>query len=283
MIKKIITFSCAVALLSCNSNTSDNTLASDTTKIDTARVTQKSEPINDMADFKFTTLVINIPSPFEILTIIPKSGIPYNKSLINSTENESKYTTTTKKGLNYGSYVVDLVYLSLNEQYSDVKKYFITSRNLAKSLGCAESFDKITGNRLEKNIDKKDTINKVMDQIYIEMDSYLRSNDQILSATQILAGSWIESQYIIVSLLKDKTKNAENEELFKQVSYQSFTSQKLVELFKEYENEKDFKAVIAGVKELDKIYTGIKQGEVDKATIDKLYSKLIEVRGLIVK
>jgi len=283
MIKKIIFFSCAVALFSCNSNTPNNVSVSDTTKIDTTKKMQKSEPINDNADFKFTTLVINIPSPFEILTIIPKSGISYNKSLINSTENESKYITTTKKGLNYGSYVVDLVYLSLNEQFSDVKKYFITSRNLAKSLGCAESFDKIAGSRLEKNIDKKDTINRVMNQIYTEMDKYLRSNDQILSATQILVGSWIESQYITVSLLKVQTKNKDNEALFQQVSYQNFTSQKLVELFKEYENEKDFKPVMKGVKELDKIYSGIKQGEISKATLDKLYTKLSEVRGLIVK
>ncbi len=282
MIKKIIVFSCAVALLSCNSNTSDNATISDTTKTDTAKVTQQ-EPINEEADFKFTTLVINIPSPFEVLTFIPKSGIPYNKALINSNENESKYVTTTKKGLNYGLYVVDLVYLTVNEQYSDVKKYFVTSRNLAAGIGCAESFDKITGSRLEKNIDKKDSINKVMDQVYTEMDKYLRSNDQLLTATQILVGSWIESQYLTVNLLKDQPRSAENEELYKQIGYQNYTAQKLVEILKDYEKEKDLKSVINGVKELDKIYAGIKGGEVDQATIDKLYTKLNEVRGLIVK
>ena len=282
MINKILFLLSLVILVSCNNNSSESSTENDSIIKDTVTELQNTEPINDNADFIFTTLVINIPSPFEILTYLPKSGIAVNKELVNSTENESKYVTTTKKSLNYGSYVVDLVYLSTNEQYSDVKKYFITSKNLAKSLGCEESFNKIASSRIEKNIDNKDSLNRVMDQIYTEMDSYLRSNDQLLTASLILVGSWIESQYITVSILKDQTKTTENEELFKQVSYQNFTSQKLVGLFKEFENEKDSKTIIQGIKDLDNIYSTIKDSEIDKSTLDKLYKKLSEVRSYIV-
>jgi hypothetical protein len=280
MLKKIIAVSCIAALVSCG-NDSTKTETTEAPK-DTVKQVPQTQPENELADFEFHTLVINIPSPFEILTYLPKAGIPYNKSLINPTSNETKYTTTTKKGLNYGAYIVDLVYLSTNEQFSDVKTYFKTSRNLAQSLGCAESFDNISGSRLEKNIDQKDTINKVIDQIYIEMDSYLRSNERLLTATQILVGSWIESQYITISLIKDQAKTNENAILFDKVLQQNFTSQKLVQLLKEYEKEKDFKAMIDGVTELDKIYSGIKNGELDSATLGKLHAKLTEVRAKMV-
>lgn len=280
MFKKLLAFSFAAVLVSCG-NDSTKTETSEVPK-DTVKPVQQTQPENELADFEFHTLVINIPSPFEILTFLPKCGITYNKSLLNPVENETKYTTTTKKGLNYGVYIVDLVYLSTNEQFSDIKTYFKTARNLAQSLGCAESFDNISGSRLEKNIDQKDTINKVIDQIYIEMDSYLRSNERLLTATQILVGSWIESQYITTTLLKDQTKNVDNEILFKKVKEQNFTSQKLVQLLKEFEKEKDFKSVIAGVEELDKIYSGLHGDNIDKATIDKLAAKLTEVRGKIV-
>jgi hypothetical protein len=278
MLKRILLLSCAAAMVSCGNDSGKTTEA----PVDTVKATPQTQPENELADFEFHTLVINIPSPFEILTFLPKAGIPYNKSLLNPVENEAKYTTTTKKGLNYGVYIVDLVYLSTNEQFSEVKTYFKTSRNLAQSLGCAESFDNISGSRLEKNIDQKDTINKVIDQIYIEMDSYLRSNERLLTATQILVGSWIESQYITTTLLKNQTRNKDNEVLFQKVIEQNFTSQKLVELLKEFEKEKDFKAVIDGVGELDKIYSGIQGGNLDKAAIDKLAAKLTEVRGKIV-
>lgn len=280
MIKKIVAFSCAAFIISCGNNASDKTTVSETPK-DTAKKAL-TQPTNDLADFEFHTLVINVPSPLEIITILPKAHLPFNKTLVNPTSNETKYATSTKKGLNYGAYIVDLVYLSTNEEFSEVKSYFKTSRNLAQSLGCAESFDHIAGSRLENNIDKKDTINKVIDQIYSEMDGYLRSNDRLLTATHILVGSWIESQYITISMIKDQTKNKENEVLFQKVLQQNFTSQKLVQLLKEYEKEKDFKAVIDGVTELDKLYSGIQNNELDSATLQKIHAKLTEVRAKVV-
>ncbi|MCE3278299.1 MAG: hypothetical protein K0S44_490 [Bacteroidetes bacterium] len=280
MLKKIAVLSIAAALTACGNDSSKT----ETTEVpkDTIKPVPQTQPENELADFEFHTLVINIPSPFEILTFLPKSGIPYNKSLLNPVENEKKYTTTTKKGLNYGAYIVDLVYLSTNEQYSDIKTYFKTTRNLAVSLDCAESFDRISGSRLEKNIDQKDTINKVIDQIFIEMDDYLRSNERLLTATQILVGSWIESQYITTTLLKDQTKNKDNEILYQKVLQQNFTSQKLVQLLKEFEKEKEFMPVIKGVQELDQIYSGLKGDNIDKPTMEKLAAKLTEVRGKIV-
>ncbi len=282
MIKKVITMSMAVLLIACNNETSNTNNAGET-KSDTAKKEVASEPTNDFADFKFHTLVVNIPSPFEIITLLPKSNIAFNKGLINSTDNESKYVTSTKKGLNYGSYIVDLVYLSSNEQFSQVKTYFKTTRNLAQSLGCADSFDKIAGSRLEKNIDKKDTINMVIDQIYTEMDGYLRTNDRLLSASQILVGSWVESQYITVSLIKGETKNKDNEILFQKVSEQGNTIDKLIELLKEFEKEKDFLPVINELKELSKIYKDVKIGnDIDKSTLSKISDKLGSIRSKIV-
>ena len=282
MIKKTILFSCVLLWISCNNTATDKSSISESSK-DSAKKNSTTQPENELADFKFHTLVINIPSPFEIISLLPESGAPFKQDLVNSTNNVANYTTTTKKGLNYGSYIVDLVYLSSNEHFSDVKNYFTTARSLAQSLGFVETFDHIVGpSRIESNLDKKDTINKIIDQIYVEMDSYLRSNDRLLAATQILVGSWIESQYITVSVIKSETKTKKNEILFQKVLKQNFTSQKLVELLKEYEKEKDFKPFIDGVKELDKLYSGLHGDDIDTATLQKLFTKLSEVRGKMV-
>lgn len=280
MIKKIFFYSSAAFLTACGNSGTEN--YSETASKDSVATTVTTQPENELADFKFHTLVINIPSPFEIISLIPKTGLSFKEGLVNSTENLSKYSTTTKMGLNYGVYTVDLVYLSSNEHFAEVKNYFKTSGTLAKSLGFEKSYDNIVGPRLEKNIDKKDTINKMIDQVYSEMDNYLRSNDRLLTATQILVGSWIESQYITVSLLKDENKNKDNEILFQEILKQNFTSQKLIELLKEYEKEKDFLPVINGVKELDKTYSGLHGTDIDKETLQKLFKQLNDVRSKIV-
>jgi len=281
MIKKIIVFSCVAFLLSCNNNTSDKSSVTEPAK-DSIKNNQVTLPENELADFKFHTLVINIPSPFEIITLLPKAGIPFKQDLVNSTDNVTKYTTTTKKGLNYGVYVVDLIYLSSNEHFSEVKNYFKTAGSLAQSLGCAEIFNNIAGPRLEKNIDKKDTINKIIDQVYTEMDSYLRSNDRLLTATQILVGSWIESQYLTVSMIKDEPQTKDNELLFQKVSQEGYTLEKLVQLLKEFEKEKDFSPVIDDMKDLQNLYKDYKGGDAEKALLAKIYDKLSVVRSKVV-
>ena len=281
MLKKFLFFSAVVALASCGGS-KETAPATETSQTDSASSTPATQPENELADFKFHMAIANIPSPFEVIDMLPKCGIGFNKELINSTDNQSKYQTSAKRALNYGAYVVDLIYLSTNEQYSEVKKYYVTSRDFAKKLDAGDSFEKIAGSRVEQNIDNRDSINRVMDAVYAETDNYLRSNARLLSATQILCGSWLESQYITLNLLKAVDKNKSNEMLFQKVYEQNIHAESLVKLLAEFEKEKDFKGLIEDIKELAKMYKEIKSSDIDKALIAKISDKLTAVRGKMV-
>ena len=180
-------------------------------------------------------------------------------------------------------YIVDLIYLSTNQQYGHIKDYINTTRDLAKALSFADKFDKIAGDGLEKNIDKDDTINKIVDHIYTEMDSYLRSNDRLLTATQILVGSCIESQYMAFNLIKDETKNDKNASLFDKANKEGFTVLKLAELLNEYKDEKDFKTTIKDIDDLANLFKEYKGGDMDKGLRMKITAKVNEARANIVK
>src|ERR1017187_5470521 len=153
MIKKLFFAVFILSIYSCGGNKNENSPSQTTEIKKDSVVSANTQPDNEMADFKFHKLVLNIPSPFEIINLLPKSGMEFNKSLANSTDNASKYLTSFKKGLNYGVYGVDMIYLSTNEQYADMKKYFETTRKFAKDLDAGESFDKIIGSRIDKNVD----------------------------------------------------------------------------------------------------------------------------------
>ncbi len=282
MFKRILLFSAVVAMAACGGS-KENAPATESSETKTdSSVGPQTQPENELADFKFHMAIANIPSPFEVIDMLPKSGLGFEKSLVNSTDNLSKYQTGTKRGLNYGVYVVDLIYLSSNEQYADVKNFFVAARELAQKLDAGDSFNRIAGSRVEQNIDNKDSINRVMDAVYAETDNYLRSNERLLSATQILTGSWIESQYITLNLLKNAEKNAANEILFQKVYEQNVHAESLVKLLSEFEKEKDFKSVIAEVKELAMLYKEIKSADIDKALIEKIATKLGSIRSKIV-
>ena len=283
MLRKLFSASSILFICSCSNPSTENTVAQESAepKQDSV-VASGTQPENEMADFKFHKLVLNIPSPFEIINLLPKTGMEFNKALINANDNASKYLTSFKKGLNYGVYGVDMIYLSTNGQYSDMKKYFATSRKLAKDLDAAESFDKVVGSRAEKTIDSKDTMNKIMDDLYTEMDNYLKSNERLLTSTQITTGSWVESEYITINLLKNVDKNKANEILYQKVLEARNELKELVGLLKEYETDKEFKPLIQELKDLEKIFDEVKSNDIDKPLLSKISDKLNVVRSKVV-
>jgi hypothetical protein len=283
--KKILSLSIAIStvmLISCGGNKE-----AETNNVDTANTATTAAPestVDEMVDFKFHFLTANIPSPMELVDALPKAGIPFSKEVLNPTESETKYNTSIQKAINFGIYSVDMAYLTTNEEFSMVKSYLNTSRNLAKSLDLTETFDKVVGNRLSQNSENKDSLKKVIDEAYYEVDNYMRNNERALAATQMLTGSWIESQYITLTLIKDVAKNEQNSMLFDKVFEQKRHLASLVSLLKEYEKEKAFKPVIDQIYELNTLYSSMKAEDAsNKEFLNKLATSVAKIRNGLVK
>jgi hypothetical protein len=271
-----------VILTSCGGNKETETPAADTTA--TAAAPAPASTVDEMVDFKFHYLTANIPSPMELVDALPEAGIAFSKDVLNNTENESKYNTSVQKAINFGIYSVDMAYLTTNEEFSLVKGYLNASRNLAKSLDLTETFDKVVGNRLSQNSENKDSLKKVIDEAYYEVDNYMRNNERALAATQMLTGSWIESQFITLTLIKDVAKNEKNGMLFDKVFEQKRHLASLVSLLKEYEKEKAFKPVIDQMYELNKQYDAMQLVDAsNKEFLNKLATAVAKIRNGLIK
>jgi exo-beta-1,3-glucanase (GH17 family) len=98
-----------VALSSCNSPKSDSDANKTTDSIATSVV--DTTPINEVANYKFSYAIANVPSPLEILDEFAKSELPVYTNLLNPVENVDNYQSSLKQTFNYGIYGVDLGYL----------------------------------------------------------------------------------------------------------------------------------------------------------------------------
>jgi hypothetical protein len=283
--KKILTVCISISSLliaSCGGNKEVETAKVDTMSTETAAPQEST--VDEMVDFKFKYLTANIPSPMELVDALPKAGISFSKDVLNPVESESKYNTSLQKAINFGIYSVDMAYLTTNEEYSMVKSYLNTSRNLAAALDLTETFDKVVGNRLNQNSENKDSLRKVIDEAYYEVDNYMRNNERALAATQMLTGSWIESQFITLSLIKNVDKNEQNAMLFDKVFEQKRHLASLVSLLKEYEKEKTFKPLIDQIYELNNQYSAMKTADVsNKEFLTKLATSVAKIRNGLVK
>ncbi|MBL0341797.1 MAG: hypothetical protein IPP71_13170 [Bacteroidetes bacterium] len=209
-------FAISITLFSCGGNKEAPENSSDATAV------QDTTPLDEVANFHFSYTIANLPSPIVIFDEFTKSGLPVDANLLNPSGNVKNYTTTMKQAFNYGIYGVDLAYLVINERNTDIYNYYNASKDLANALNLGETFKKFV-DRFEANSENRDSLTRVIDEAYGATDSYLRSNERLETASQILAGSWLECQFITVELLKKVDRNAANEICFKEFGSNVFT------------------------------------------------------------
>ena len=141
-------------------------------------------------------------------------------------------------------------------------------RSFAEKMGFGTILDDVVKNRLNENVGNKDSSLVILDEVYIAMDEYLKSNDQLLNAGYIVAGSWVESQHIALAMLKDPTLFDANEPLRLEIQQQRLHIANLIKFFEEYKEDEDVANLLAGFIAVQSVYNQLI--EVDDVTLEKI-------------
>lgn len=240
-------------------------------------------PVNETGLFIFNYTIYNLPSPIGVLNEYATAGLPVDVSLLNPYKNVTKYQSAVSKAFNFGIYGIDLAYLVVNKRTPDLLNYYNSSRKLAQELNMAETFDQFT-QRFQSNSENKDSLMRIIDDAYSNSEDYLRTNERLETASQILAGSWLEAQYLTVTLLKNTERTAANDTLFQQIWNQRFHLDNIDKIFAELKGNKEVESIKKSLDELLVIYKELKtDSDVTKEFIAKLSIKLEGVRKEIIK
>lgn len=245
--------------------------------------TKDTMPVSEVATFQFTYTIANLPPPMQVLDEFSKSKLEVNTALLNSADNADKYMTSLKQAMNYGIYGVDLGYLVVNNRTLDAIKYYNTAKKLASQLGMEETFNQFV-NRFESNSNNRDSLTRVIDDAYAATDAYLRSNKRLETASQVLAGSWLECQYLTVKSLLTASRNADNEILYKRVWEQRLYLDNITKLLSEFADNDEVKKIKSDYEALLAIYKEPSdEKQIDKAFLTRLASGLEKARQNIVE
>ncbi len=185
--------------------------------------------------FKFKEKLFSIPSPFVASDLIKEISDDFNSDLLNPAENKINYTTTSDKALNLGVYTADLAYSNVYEQFSSTTKYIKVVRNLSSELQIMNSYtDKVLEN-FEKNLNDKDSLNKIFTDAYRETDLYLSENNRQQVADLVVAGAWIEGLFLMTQIAAEKN----NKELIDRIGEQKYSLKNLIILLNKHQNENE--------------------------------------------
>lgn len=196
--------------------------------------TNNNSDLTDERIDKAKKVFYTIPSPYETALIFESSGVSYNIGLLNPIDNVSNYSTSDKQALNFGVYGADLSYANIFDQSQQCMFYMNCAKKLADQLGVTAAFDAETIERIERNLNNRDSLMNIINDSYFIADSHLKENQQDYLSALIIAGGWIEGLYIGSSTLR---KGKPNEAIMKAIADQKYAMESLVDLMDLYNNE----------------------------------------------
>ncbi len=196
--------------------------------------------------------LFSVPSPIQTALLIQKSGVAYDKAILNAGNKNGQYASDYSKSLNLGIYGADLGYVSMYNQTQDALGYLGAVKQLADKLGVSAAFDQNTMKRINDNIANKDSMLMLVGIAYRASDAYLKTNKRTEISSLILTGGWIESMnFSIVAYNKKPT-----DEIKYRIAEQKQSLGSIIRLIKSH-NLPDAADLVAQLEDLAKVYEGV--------------------------
>lgn len=196
--------------------------------------------------------LFSVPSPIQTALLIQKSGVAYDKTILNPGSKNGQYTSDYAKALNLGIYGADLGYVSMYNQSQDALGYLGAVKQLADKLGVSAAFDQQTMKRINDNISNKDSMLVLVGIAYRASDAYLKTNKRTEISSLILTGGWIESMHFSITAYNKK----QTDEIKYRIAEQKQALGSIIKLMNSH-NMPDAAELVKELEDLAKVYEGI--------------------------
>ena len=217
-----------------------------------------------------------IPNPIET-SLMLKEYSGYSKSSLNNADLASKYTTNAKKALNLGVYSTDLGVANIYEQNQDCINYLDAVKSLADALAIGQFFDYKTLKGIATQSGQLKKLLETTTQNVESINSHLSSNRREHISILMITGGWIEGNYQLTNVWKQK----KDDKLRERIGEQKIVLDMLIPAIEKYSSKPGFSSIIAGMKKLQSTYNNVSfktiQGE-NKMGVNKETGEL-EIQG----
>ena len=178
-------------------------------------------------------IFFNMYLPNEMSRLFERVGASYDPRVMNPSENISRYTTDEKIAINLGIYGVDMNYARIFNQTMVVAKYISSIKIIATKLGIPDDYYEEMLKGFERNFNDKDSLTKIVSEIYIKTDDFLKSEKKDHYAALIVMGGWVEALYIATRIYES---DRENIEIMERIAEQKYSLNYLISLLNNYQD-----------------------------------------------
>ncbi len=245
----------------------------------------------------------DLPPPSEVPYLLMNAGAEFDANIINSMDQMDAYQSNeTKAALNLGVYATDIGYLASYGKSEMALDYMGECQKLAAPVGVAEAIDYGMISRFESNMESRDSLAGIINEVMQKSGERLSELDELNSAALLLAGSWIEGVHISTTIvntypddLPEESRTLILEPLVKIVMDQKVSLNDLLQVMNDVPESAEVSNMIGELGKVKAIYDG-ELAEVEKqiaentggfvllpSTLDNLAAEVGRIRSSIVE
>ncbi len=217
----------------------------------------------------------SIPSPVQIAMDLEMNGNPFQAELLHDPESYQKYSSEFSKSLIMGIYGTNLAYCSVYGKTSEAMKYFGSMKKMADELNAGYAFNESLLERFSNNIDNKDSLLSLTSDAFLEIDAYLKDNNNHDIAAIALAGGWIESMYLQSSALQSDT----SKKMQMKLAHNKHTLQHFINLIDKIGTSDDFWELKEMFEDVNILYSEVKNDYTYVAPVTMKSSKTTIIKS----
>lgn len=197
-------------------------------------------------------IFFSIPAPMEMASLIKNNGYKYDASMLNSTENVSKYTGEVKQAINLGIYGADLSYASIFDQKQESMNYLAAAQKLARQMGVDGALQDEMIERLNNNQDNRDSLVNIVSEAYTDLNGYLKENNRVEISALVIAGGWMEALY-----LSTKYAAGKDAALKTRIAEQKYSLDNLIQYFDKFGDKESLREMRADLGKMQALFNEV--------------------------
>lgn len=225
-------------------------------------------------------VVYPLPTTFELTSMLNRIGADYILGLSNSSENADKYFTEKARALNLGVYSADLSYASTYQRKQETMLFLKASKALIDNLEITSAYNETLVEEVEKNLDNKDQLVKVITNSFYDTYEFLNKNAKGNVSLMVVSGSFIEGLYIATHISENTYSNPE---IVKVIFEQKESLEKLLTVLEPEAKDSNIDSLINELSGLKHSYDKIVDGSMNEEQLKEITASVAKLRESIVQ
>lgn len=220
--QRFFLFAIPFLLLSC-----EETNTTTFSKLPSSNINQDSSTIQQESHVE--KIYFNVPSTMKTAYILKKAGATYDASFPLNPNKANDDFTTEQQALLLGIYGSDLNYTIVSNKNQETIYYLNSINSLGEKLGLGNILNQEMKNRIEKNVNSKDSMQVIITDLFWKIEQSLNEDGRSRIGALIVTGGWIEGLYVATQIA---IKMPENIKIKSIICQQKFSSKDVLELVK---------------------------------------------------